>query len=117
MPTPKYLHLALPTSIVRDNHCDSAFEAVATTVGKEHGTTYRFPIPDFKIGTLDALVLQADELAKMDANVEGSVVKVVDVLRGTVGNDEVERHKTVNDSESFFGLSFGEEAEGRALGM
>lgn len=94
-----YLLVALPSSISRSNDPDDAFTAIKTTVPSDAGTISRFPIPEFKIGTLDALVLQADELAKLDANVEGAVNKVVEVLRNIVSSpQEVERHKTVNDS-------------------
>jgi hypothetical protein len=48
-------------------------------------------------------VLQADELARLDGNAEGAVAKVVDALKGTVGADEAEGPKTVNDSMFFFG--------------
>ena len=51
-----------------------------------------------KAGTLDALVRQADELAKLDANVEGAVAKVVDVLKNIVPGQEA-GHKLVGDSE------------------
>ena len=43
-------------------------------------------------------MLQADELAKLDANVEAAVVKVADVLKSVVGEENAEGHKTVNDS-------------------
>lgn len=94
-----YLLVALPSSIVRSNDPEDAFAAIQSTVPSDAGTISRFPIPEFKIGTLDALVLQADELAKLDANVEGAVGKVVEVLRSIVSNpQEAERHKTVSDS-------------------
>lgn len=45
----------------------------------------KFNIPDLKVGTLDVLVGLSDELAKLDAFVEGVVKKVAqymaDVLR------------------------------------
>ena len=46
-------------------------------------------------------MLQADELAKLDANVEAAVVKVADVLKSVVGEENAEGHKTVNDSGFF----------------
>lgn len=52
---------------------------------------------------------QADELAKLDANVEAAVVKVADVLRSVVGEENAEGHKTVNDSGFFLNLFWGTE--------
>ncbi|CCH45770.1 V-type proton ATPase subunit C [Wickerhamomyces ciferrii] len=40
----------------------------------------KFQIPSFKIGTLDQLVLQSEELSKIDEQLAGSVVKIVEVL-------------------------------------
>lgn len=96
-----YLLVALPSSIHPSNDPANAFASLQATVPPDAGTISSFPIPEFKIGTLDALVLQADELAKLDANVEAAVAKVVDVLRSIVDDPkEAERHRTVNDSAS-----------------
>ena len=61
-----------------------------------------FPIPEFKIGTLDALVQQADELAKLESSCQGVVAKISDALNNVLGGDEaqVENMKNVNDSTS-----------------
>ncbi|KAG2188686.1 hypothetical protein INT44_003825 [Umbelopsis vinacea] len=47
----------------------------------EFANTYSFSIPEFKIGTLDALVLLSDELVKYDITFEQSVNKIVDLMR------------------------------------
>lgn len=94
----KYLLVALPASIERSNDLDEAFERLRAVISPDGGTPVSaFPIPEFKIGTLDALVLQADELAKLDANVEGAVAKVADVLRNIVPGQEA-GHKLVGES-------------------
>jgi V-type H+-transporting ATPase subunit C len=98
MPGSKYFLVALPASITRSHDHDDAFSAIRSVIAPDNGEVSLFPIPEFKIGTLDALVRQADELAKLDQNVEGAVVKVADVLRNIAPGDE-ERHKLVNDSE------------------
>ncbi|KAF8471823.1 hypothetical protein BDZ91DRAFT_716604 [Kalaharituber pfeilii] len=95
--SPKYVLVALPATIVRSAHEDEAFEALQKTVPPDAGDIVRFEIPQFKIGTLDALVLQADELAKIDQQVEAAVAKVADVLRNICEEDRVNEHKTVND--------------------
>lgn len=96
----KYLLLSLPTSIVPSHHRDDALEAVSSTVAPD--TAASFPIPEFKIGTLDALVQQADELAKLEASCQGVVAKVGDSLKNILEGDEaqIEQMKVVNDSTS-----------------
>lgn len=96
----QYLLLSLPTSIVPSHHRDDALDAVQATVGPDNGSVAAFPIPEFKIGTLDALVQQADELAKLEGQCQGVVAKVGDALRNILEGDEaqIERMKVVNDS-------------------
>jgi len=94
------LLVSLPTSISPSNHQDEALEALRSTIGGENGTTYSFAIPNFKIGTLDALVQQADDLTKLESACEQVVAKVSDSLRTILDGDEdrVQQHKTINDS-------------------
>lgn len=96
----KYLLVSLPTSITPSHHRDDALDAVSATVAPENGSVAPFPIPEFKIGTLDALVQQADELAKLEAACQGVVAKVGDALKNILEGDEaqIEKMKTVNDS-------------------
>ena len=50
--------------------------------GLINGRSYvaEFPIPDFKIGSLDSLVLQSEELAKIDSQIYSSLQKIVEIL-------------------------------------
>lgn len=93
----RYLLVALPTSISRSHDSSEALAKIRGVIPSDAGSVSSFPIPEFKIGTLDALVMQADELAKLDANVEGAVNKVVDVLRNIVPGQE-NGHKLVGES-------------------
>jgi V-type H+-transporting ATPase subunit C len=97
----KYLLVSLPTSISSSNDYEEALTAISTTISKDYGTVYPFRIPEFKIGTLDALVQQADELAKLDPACEGVVSKITDSLRNILDGDEsrISQQKTVNDSK------------------
>ncbi|KAL4893999.1 hypothetical protein BDV59DRAFT_19823 [Aspergillus ambiguus] len=97
--TTKYLLVSLPTSITPSHHRDDALDAVSATVSADNGSVAPFPIPEFKIGTLDALVQQADELAKLEAGCQGVVAKVGDALKNILDGDEtqIEKMKTVND--------------------
>ena len=97
---PKYLLVSLPTSISPSNDHDEALTTLRAAVTTDNGTVYPFPIPEFKIGTLDALVHQADELGKLEAGCEAVVGKVGDSLKTILEGDEekIAQQKTVNDS-------------------
>jgi V-type H+-transporting ATPase subunit C len=101
MSTPtKYLLISLPTSISPSGDRDDALTALRSAVTSDYGTVFPFKIPDFKIGTLDALVQQADDLAKLESACEGVVAKVGESLRMILEGDEekIAQQKTVNDS-------------------
>ncbi len=97
----KYLLVSLPTSISTSSDKEEALTALRSTVSSENVTVSPFKIPEFKIGTLDALVQQADDLAKLEGNCEAVVAKVGDSLRFLLEGDEdkIIQQKTVNDSE------------------
>ena len=99
----KYLLVSLPTSISPSNEHDEALTALRSAVTTDFGTVTPFPIPEFKIGTLDALVQQADELAKLETNCEGVAAKVGDSLKTILQGDEnkLSQQKTVNDSQNY----------------
>lgn len=96
----KYILVSLPTSISQSNDRDEALTALRSTVSTDNGTVLPFKIPEFKIGTLDALVQQADDLAKLEGACQGVVSKVGDSLRSLLEGDEekIAQQKTVNDS-------------------
>jgi V-type H+-transporting ATPase subunit C len=97
----KYLLVSLPTSISTSKDHDEALAALSTAVSREYGTTVPFKIPEFKIGTLDALVRQAEELSKLESGCEAVVTKVDDSLRNILENDDekLAQQKNVNDSQ------------------
>jgi V-type H+-transporting ATPase subunit C len=96
----KYMLVSLPTSITPSSDKEEALGALRSTVASENLTVLPFKIPEFKIGTLDALVQQADDLAKLEGNCEAVVAKVGDTLRSLLEGDEdkIAQQKTVNDS-------------------
>lgn len=98
----KYILLSLPSSITPSHHRDDALDAISSTIPSDNGVVTPFPIPEFKIGTLDALVQQADELAKAEGFCQAVVAKVGDALRSVLDGDEeqIARMKTVNESMS-----------------
>lgn len=108
--TTKYLLISLPTSITPSSNKDDALDAVSTIITPDNGTVSSFPIPEFKIGTLDALVQQADELAKLESSCQGVVAKISDALNSVLEGDQeqVEKMKNVNDSMWFSSSSLGD---------
>ncbi|EDO00519.1 hypothetical protein SS1G_14389 [Sclerotinia sclerotiorum 1980 UF-70] len=95
----KYMLVSLPTSISPSGDKDEALTALRSTISTDNGTTIPFKIPEFKIGTLDALVGQADDLAKLESACQGVVAKVGESLRNLLEGDEskIAQQKTVND--------------------
>ena len=97
----KYLLVSLPTSISPSNDHDEALTALRSAVTTDYGSVFPFQIPEFKIGTLDALVQQADDLSKLGQGCEAVVGKVGDSLKNILEGDEekISQQKTVNDSK------------------
>ncbi|KAK6344460.1 hypothetical protein TWF696_008097 [Orbilia brochopaga] len=94
-----YLLLSLPTSIVKSGDKDDAFAAINSHKSSSETTLLPFNVPDFKIGTLDTLVIQADELAKLDTAAEAAVIKAGDILKSIFDGNEtrVSENKQVNE--------------------
>lgn len=100
MPTPTmYIVVSLPLRTFDSGDNDDALSSLSATVSPDNGTVLPFKIPEFKIGTLDALVQQADELAKLDQGCEGVVARVADSLKNILDGDEdkISQQKVVND--------------------
>lgn len=99
MPT-KYILVSLPVGVFDSTDRDDSLSTLSATVSPENGRTLPFSVPDFKIGTLDALVQQADDLAKLESACHSVVAKVADSLRSVLDGDEdkISQQKMVNDS-------------------
>jgi len=100
MPPQTFFLVSLPSTVSPSGGRDEALTALRSGVSTDLGTTYPFNVPDLKVGTLDALVQQADELAKLEQGCKGVVDKVADALRGLLEGDEekLQEQKVVNDS-------------------
>lgn len=94
-----YYLVSLPSSISSSGDASEALTTLRSAVTTDNGTTYPFNVPHFKIGTLDALVQQADELARLEGGCKGVVDKVADSLRSLLEGDEdkIQEQKVVND--------------------
>lgn len=96
----KYLFVALPSSVSPSGHKDDVIGSIQRAVKSDNGMVTSLNIPDFKVGTLDALIQQSEELGKIEGLCKNVVSKVGDTLRNVLDGDEEQmvRHKTVNDS-------------------
>ncbi|KAK3192773.1 Vacuolar ATP synthase subunit C [Lecanicillium sp. MT-2017a] len=95
----KYAVVSLPLGAFDSSDREDGLSSLRATVSSDQGTVVPFKIPDFKIGTLDGLVQEADDLAKLEANCEAVVAKVADSLRSVLDNDpdRLASYKMVND--------------------
>lgn len=93
--------VSLPTGISSTSDPEEAFGALRAGVSTENGAVVPFAVPEFKIGTLDALVQQAEELSKLEATCAAVTAKVGESLKSILDGDEdkMSQQKTVNDSE------------------
>ena len=109
----KYLFVSVPCSITPSGHKEDAIQALQRAANRDYATVSPFSIPEFKIGTLDALIQQSDDLAKLAGMCEGVVSKVGDTLRNIwEGNEEkIAQQKLVNDS--WFACRFATRDRGR----
>ncbi|KAK2054839.1 V-ATPase subunit C [Colletotrichum caudatum] len=95
----KYALVSLPLGIFDSSDKEEAIASLSATISPENGNVRPFNIPDFKIGTLDALVQQADDLAKLESTCGAVVAKVADSLKSILDGDEdkISQQKMVND--------------------
>ena len=100
MSNTSYALVSLPIGVFDSGDKEEALSSLRANISGDSGTVLPFNIPDFKIGTLDALVQQADDLTKLEATCHTVVSKVADSLRGVLDGDEdrLAQYKMVNDS-------------------
>ncbi|VEU22486.1 DEKNAAC103584 [Brettanomyces naardenensis] len=76
-PVAQYLLISLPKSVGSENSLSLWLEQ-SVNGGDVKLTKYQ--LPDFKVGTLDSLVEQSDELAKIDTQLHSSIAKVLEIV-------------------------------------
>jgi V-type H+-transporting ATPase subunit C len=98
----KYLFLSVPSSITLSGHKDDAIQALQKAVNEGYGTVQPLSVPEFKVGTLDGLIQQTEDLGRLQGLCDSVVAKVGDCLKNILdGNEEkMSQHKSVNDSMS-----------------
>ncbi len=100
MPPQTYFLVSLPASISPTDDKDEAFQSLRAAISSDHGAIFPFAISTFKIGSLDALVQQADDLGKLEQGCESVVSKIAESLKNLLDGDEqkIQEQKVVNDS-------------------
>lgn len=73
----KYFLVSLPQSADSHDYFDAAKQERKWTLGE-------FKLPDFQVGTLDSLVQQSEEVAKIDTQLAGAVGKIVDIYHTAI---------------------------------
>lgn len=75
-------------------------------MNESYGTVNALSIPEFKVGTLDALLQMSEELQRLEGLCQGVVSKVGDTLKNILDGDEekMAQHKAVNDSRLHYSL-------------
>lgn len=103
----KYLFIAVPSSITPSGHEDDALASLQKAANPSYGEVLSLAVPSFKVGTLDGLLQQSDELSKLEGVCNGVVSKVGDTLRNVLDGDEekINMHKNVNDSMSMSAMA------------
>ncbi|KAI1315647.1 Vacuolar ATP synthase subunit C [Mortierella claussenii] len=81
---PEYWFVSIPGEGNR-NITFQNFKAKIASSQNDLSEVSPLPIPDFKIGTLDTLVLLSEDLAKQDTAFESSVNKLADTIRSLLG--------------------------------
>ncbi|KAK9477018.1 hypothetical protein V1514DRAFT_297194 [Lipomyces japonicus] len=97
-----YYLISLPSSVApagSDPESGLVKDLASTLQLQSNDDVSQFLIPHFKIGTLDQLVQQSEELSKIDAQFESVVSRTVDILKNVYdGNkDQVENAKRVSE--------------------
>ncbi|RKO89032.1 ATPase, V1 complex, subunit C [Blyttiomyces helicus] len=93
-----YLFISAPADPTKQDAV-SKLNAKIASKAADFAEVIPFALPEFKVGTLDSLVVLSDDLAKLDTTTEGIAVKIAENMRSLLGND-IDQWKvnlTVND--------------------
>ncbi|KAJ3300159.1 hypothetical protein HK104_003769 [Borealophlyctis nickersoniae] len=93
-----YLFLSAPADPTKQDTVNKLKDKIASKA-HDYAEIYPFSLPDFKVGTLDSLVVLSDDLAKADATAEAISTKIAENMRALLNNDleQWKMNLTVND--------------------
>ncbi|KAG7895575.1 hypothetical protein KL906_005028 [Ogataea polymorpha] len=81
-----YLLISLPKSTSTDKN--TLKDWLQTHINGGSVELFEYQLPGFKVGTLDSLVLQSEELGRIDQQLYGSIGKVQDIMASIHGEDD-----------------------------
>ncbi|KND02766.1 H(+)-transporting V1 sector ATPase subunit C [Spizellomyces punctatus DAOM BR117] len=87
-----YVFISAPDDPTKQDTINKLRDKVASK-HNDHAELFPFALPEFKVGTLDSLVVLSDDLSKADTTVEGIATKIADNMRNLLNND-VEQWKS-----------------------
>ncbi|KAJ3092993.1 hypothetical protein HK102_013267 [Quaeritorhiza haematococci] len=96
--TSTYWFVSAPADPTKPDTVNKVKDKVSSK-GNEYAEVYSIGLPDFKVGTLDALYVLSDDLQKLDPAVEAMAVKIAENLKTLLHNDidQWRTNLTVND--------------------
>ncbi|KAK9764090.1 Vacuolar ATP synthase subunit C [Basidiobolus ranarum] len=86
------------SSVPANGSKDSSFQSLRTSLS-EVAEISALELPEFKIGTLDTLVVLSDDLIKYDQAFEATVVKMIDNLKALLRGDSVQLEEALTVNE------------------
>ncbi|KAJ3188827.1 hypothetical protein HDU85_004541 [Gaertneriomyces sp. JEL0708] len=85
-PPHPYVFISAPGEPTKQDVINRVKENLASR-SNDYAEVFPFNLPDFKVGTLDSLVVLSDDLAKADTVAEGVASKIADNMRQLLNND------------------------------
>ena len=73
--------ISAPANPTKEDAIQKLRDRISSSRTADIATIFPFTLPEFKVGSLDSLMLVSDELAKADILVETIVVRIADTLK------------------------------------
>ncbi|KAJ3019931.1 hypothetical protein HKX48_001575 [Thoreauomyces humboldtii] len=87
-----FMFICAPADPTKQDTVNKLKDKIASK-SNDHAEVFPFSLPEFKVGTLDQLVVLSDDLSKTDLAAETIATKIADNMRNLLNND-VEQWKT-----------------------
>lgn len=94
--------LSVPKKAVEVDSQHGPIEYLSRIVTPDHGAVFSMDLPHFRVRSLDILMSEADELAKLDRDCKEVLGRVGDTMKTIFESDaqKVASQKRANNSES-----------------
>lgn len=100
--TANFLTLSLPGNVSPSNSSQTLSSYLEKELVNGRSVVTPFTIPDFKIGTLDSLIQQSEQLEKLDTTITGFLSKINDIFSNLYDNNQslILSNKKLNSDQS-----------------